>query len=141
MLGAWCVFGRKEKDSTYSIGCESLRVHSMRRAGIPAIFELAAGERARESWAEIDTGVLSGGGVEMEVEGEGTRWRWKGRSRGCVCTDTVCNNGMEESWEGAGGEGVLSLARSMDGSGQVNSSTTALSLAVGGEMAARRPAW
>jgi hypothetical protein len=50
MLDAWKVFGRREKDSTYSI-----RVHSMRRAGIPAIFELAAGERARESWAEIDT--------------------------------------------------------------------------------------
>jgi hypothetical protein len=97
----------------------------MRRAGIPAIFELAAGERARESWAEIDTGVEWRGRVGMEVEGGGSRWLWRGWAR----DDFVqrCNDGMDESWEGAGGGGaVLLLARSMDGSGQVNSVDSSL---------------
>jgi hypothetical protein len=97
----------------------------MRRAGIPAIFELAAGERARESWAEIDTGVEWRGRVGMEVEGGGSRWLWRGWARGRFCT--ICNNGMDESWEGdGGGEAVLLLARSMDGSGQVNSVDSSL---------------
>jgi hypothetical protein len=101
----------------------------MRRAGIPAIFELAAGERARESWAEIDTGVEWRGRVGMEVEGGGSRWLWRGWAR----DDFVqrCNNGMDESWEGAGGGAVLLLARSMDGSGQVNSSSGVDSSLVG----------
>jgi hypothetical protein len=140
-LDAWKVFGRREKDSTYSIGSESLRVHT------------ACGELGFQrflSWRrESERGKVGPrltrraewrGRVEMEVEG--TRRADGGRDdRGDVFVQICNNDGMEESWEGAGGEGVLSLARSMGGSGQVNSSHSSLvSLAVGGETASRRQA-